>query len=50
MISLKKIFSVIKKYLNSDPGKIVIQKTTCHHCASRGIIIYPEIKKDENKK
>lgn len=47
---LKRIFLSIRNYFEAEPEKIVLQQKTCHHCASRGVFTYPEIKKDENKK
>lgn len=47
---LKRIFLSIRNYFKAETEKVVLQQKTCHHCASRGVFIYPEIKKDEKKK
>ncbi len=50
MSSLKKFFSIIINYFKAETEIVQLKEKICHHCASRGIINYQEVHKNENKK
>lgn len=48
-LEMKFIKVLIKKfieYLKQEPEKIKIEKPLCHHCATRGVVLQNEIKKN----